>query len=562
MRRGRRRFTARPTPRRSLLAGDSQYVGLLHAMNRLQAGSYIAECLQICDFVRMKPPPARLVIYPMKISLNPTEAWQPLPASEWDAEAARHLLRRTGWAAQPAVVARAARDGLTTTLERLYPNDPILLPKPRMVERIEGDAPELLQSLQTMAADEKVRTRREVQERQRLALQDLSIKWLRYAAQPDQAAFAKWVLFLSDVYVVSAQKVQNAGHIYDHFDVLARHGLGPAPALTKAVSRSPAMITYLDLGQSQKRAPNENFARELFELFLLGEGNYSEADIKESARAFTGYRAQPYQEGFHYAPGQHDDTPKTIFGQKGNFTGDDVIDLAYRQPAAGAFLPHELVKFYLSDEMIPKDYLAALGEVWQASGYELRPLAHRFFGSRLFFAPEFRGNFIKSPVQFYLGLVQDLQLDVSPLPRLTLNPLRQMGQWLFYPPNVRGWVGGRNWINSATLASRRQLVEALFSPIDEKTLNADEQIDLLAARTNGLTRFDVDDAALADIAELDAPNAAARLVNDFLPTPATSDLKASVQSFLAAAGDNEKQRLRRVRRAAVTLLQAPEYQLC
>ncbi len=499
----------------------------------------------------------------MKLSLNPGDAWQPLPAAEWNAEAARHLLRRAGWTAQPAAVERAVRDGLTTTLERLFPAEPLLMAKPRMVERLQNDEPQLVQSAQKMSGDEKFRAQREVQERQRIAVQDLSIKWLQFAVQPEGAAFAKWVLFLSDIYVISAEKVRNTGHLFAHFNLLARYGLGPAPVLTKAVSRSPAMITYLDLNQSQKRAPNENFARELFELFVLGEGNYSEKDIKESARAFTGYKAAPYQGEFRYAPGQHDGTAKTIFGQTGSFTGDDVIDLAYQQKAAGAFLPHELVKFYLSsDTMLPREYLFALGDSWRAAGYELRTLVHRFFGSRLFFAPEFRGNFIKSPLQYYLGLVQDLQLQVAPLPRLTLNPLRQMGQWPFYPPNVRGWVGGRNWINSATLSARRQFVESLFAPIDENSLNADEQIELLAARTNGITRFTVDDESLADLTKLDAAGAAQRLVRDFLPVPVAPGLDSNLKTFLETGPANEKQRLRRVRRATVTLLQAPEYQLC
>ncbi len=499
----------------------------------------------------------------MKFSLNPGEAWQPLPATEWNADAARHLLRRAGWTAQPAAVDQAAHDGLTTTLERLFPATPVLMPKPRLIERLENDAPQLARTAQTTSGEEKIRAQREVQERQRLAVQDFSIKWLQHAAQPDQAAFAKWILFLSDVYVVSAEKVRNTAHLFEHFDLLARHALGPAPALTKAVSRSPAMITYLDLNQSQKRAPNENFARELFELFVLGEGNYAEKDIKESARAFTGYRAQPFKGDFRYAPTQHDGTPKTIFGQTGAFTGDDVIDLAYHQPAAAAFLPHELVKFYLSsDAMLPPEYLAALGTSWRESGFELRTLAHRFFGSRMFFAPEFRGNFIKSPLQFFLGLAQDLRLDVAPLPRLTLNPLRQMGQWLFYPPNVRGWVGGRSWINSATLSARRQLVESLFVPIDENNLNADELIELLAARTNGVAHFTVEDDSLAALAKLDPMQAAARLAQDFLPVAVAPDFSASVATFIASGPSDEKQRLRRVRRAAVTLLQAPEYQLC
>lgn len=498
----------------------------------------------------------------MNPAASPSDAWQPLPASEWNVSAARHLLRRAGWTARPDDVERAVRDGLPATIDRLFPASPALMPKPRSVTRLEDDAPKF-RAAQQLTGEEKQRAQRETQERSRIALQDLSIKWLQLAAQPDGSAFAKWVLFLSDVYVVSAEKVRSPALLHQHFDILARNALGPAPALSKAVSRSPAMVVYLDLNQSQRKAPNENFARELFELFVLGEGNYTEQDIKESARAFTGYRAQPLQDsGFRYVAQQHDPTPKTIFGETGNFTGDDVIDLAYRQKAAAAFLPHEMVKFYLSDTPLPAEHLAALGEDWRANGFELRALVRRFFGSRLFFAPEFRGNFIKSPLQFYFGLIQDLNLNVAPLPRYTLNPLRQMGQWPYYPPNVRGWVGGRNWINSATLAARRQLVESLFAPIDENALNADEQIELIAARTNGVSDFTVSDALPSEIARLPDNAAAERLVDTFLAVPVTREFRDSVRQFLATAGSDEKQRVRRARRAAVTLLQSPEYQLC
>ena len=499
----------------------------------------------------------------MALSLKPQEAWQPLPASDWNADAARHLLRRAGWTAQPEAVDLAVRTGLDATLDRLFPAEPSLLPKPRLVARMEQDTPRLAQNLQTMSGEERLKFQRETQERQRLALQDLAIKWLQQAARPENAAFAKWVLFLSDVYVVAADKVRNAAFIHEHFDIIGRHALGPAPALTKAISRSPAMVVYLDLNQNQRRAPNENFARELFELFVLGEGNYTEADIKEAARAFTGYRAQLYQGiGFRYTPAQHDDGDKTVFGETGKFTGDEVIDLAYRQRAAGSYLPHEMVKFYLSDTPLPAEYLAALGTEWREGGYELRTLAKRFLGSRLFFAPEFRGAFIKSPLQFYLGLLQDLRLEVAPIQRFTLNPMRQMGQLLFYPPNVRGWVGGRNWINSATLAARRQLVETLFAPIDERSLNADEQLDLVAAESNGITAFTVEDAALAPLAQLSAPEAAQRLVAGYLAVPVPREFVQNLGQFLASGPADESQRLRRVRRATVTLLQSPEYQLC
>ena len=497
------------------------------------------------------------------LSQAPATAWQPLPDAEWNADAARHLLRRAGWTAQRTDVERAVREGLASTLERLFPAAPALFPEPVQVARFAEELPAYAERERAAQTPEERRlVQRDRRERGQTAVQDMSLRWLAYAAQPENAAFAKWVLFLSDIYVVGFDKVQNPPFIWQHFDVLGRLGLGPAPALTKAVSRSPAMMLYLDLNQNRREAPNENFARELFELFVLGEGNYTEKDIKEAARAFTGYRLRPATGEVSFVANQHDSGPKTVFGHTGDLNGDDVIDLAYGTPAAGAFVPHELVKFYLSDTMLPAEYLQSLGELWRTEGgYDLRWLARSFFGSRLFFAPEFRGDFIKSPVQFYLGMVQDLDLSVVPLPRFVLNPLRQMGQVLYTPPNVRGWVGGRAWVNSASLAARRTMVELLFSPIDERKLNADEQLDLVAAHTNGADRFTFADDNLKPLAAL-APGAAVQtLETDYLPVPSETAFAANLAQFIGT-GESPAEQTRRLRRAVITLLQSPEYQLC
>ena len=496
----------------------------------------------------------------MQISLPASEAWQPLPSSEWNADAARHLLRRAGWSARADDVNRAVADGLPATLDRLFPVQPTLFPQPKLVANLRDDTPDLAQRLTSATEQEKRMVQREARERTQLALQDMSIKWLQYAANPANSAFAKWTLFLSDVYVVGAEKVKNAALIWQHFDLIGRNALGTAPVLAKAMSRSPAMVNYLDLNQSKRDAPNENFARELFELFLLGEGNYTEADIKEAARAFTGYRQQLGE--FRFAQRQHDATAKTIFGETAPFSGDGVIDVAFRQKAAARFLPHEMVKFYLSETPLPIGHLDAIGEMWRGRHFNLAALIQQFFGSRIFYAPEFRGDFIKSPIQFYLGLVQELQLDVAPLPRQVLVPLRQMGQMLFNPPNVRGWVGGRNWINSATLNVRRQLVDSCFNPVREDSLNADEQIEVVAARAAGAGHFTVSDELLNPWATLDPTQAADRLLANFLALPAAPEFRDSVRKFLADDHVDAVQRQRRLRRATVVLLQSPEYQLC
>jgi len=220
-----------------------------------------------------------------------------------------------------------------------------------------------------------------------------------------------------------------------------------------------------------------------------------------------------------------------------------------------------MVRFYLSETPLQTEVLAPLGTWWHSQHYNLRALALRFFGSRLFFEPSYRGNYIKSPVQFYLGLVQDLQLDVAPLARRVLGSLRQMGQTLFTPPNVRGWVGGRNWINSATLSARRQLVQSFFYPINEANLNADEQAEINAARADGHTHFTVDPEHLKAFSNLPSDEATNRFITTFLPLEVDDAFRAQIRDFLNLPG-TPAQHNERVRNAVVTLLQSPEYQLC
>lgn len=490
--------------------------------------------------------------------LTPSQAWQPLSFLHWNEAAARHLLRRVGWAATPTEVQRAHRSGLRATLDRLFPSTIPAFPRTAAIEREITRTNELRQLRRaTEDYEERQKIDREQRELNRVALEDLALRWLRAAAQPDRAALEKWIFFLSNLYVVSAERVRVGQLIHLHHDLLRQGALGTAPDLAKAVSRSPAMVIYLDLQGSQSNRPNENFARELFELFTLGEGHYTEDDIKEAARAFTGYRQ--YDGQFRFRPAQHDSGRKTLFGQSGNFRGDDVIDLIFQQPAAGTFVPREMTRFYLTDSPLPPELFAALGTWWKGRNYNFRELCLRFFSSTLFYHPSFRAGHIKSPVHYYLGLLNDLQIDSTPLPRTTLNPLRLMGQNLFFPPNVRGWVGGRLWINSSTLAARRQLVDALFTPVNEARLNADDQIALRTAREEGATAFTVDQARLTAFAALGAEAIADRFVTYFLPVPVNPAYRDTLLTFLK--GDTGIVTPARVRQAAISVLQAPEYQL-
>lgn len=498
---------------------------------------------------------------PERLPFSAEHAWDPLPEEEWTLAAAQHLLSRAGWSSSAGEVADVHARGLEAALERLFPGAPPEFPRPPEIDRWTESAREASARRRQAAPAERRRLQQAIREEARVATHQLVLQWLQAARDPSRSAFEKWVLFLSDVYVVGTDKVQDAAALFAHHDLLRRHALGSAPDLTKAVSRSPGMILYLDLQTSRREAPNENFARELFELFVLGQGNYSEQDIKEAARAFTGYRQRLGT--FVHQPRQADNGSKTVFGREGRWSGDDVIDLAYERPAAATFLPTEMMRVYLDVEPVPEPWIQPLAQAWRESAFDLRTLLHRFFGSRMFFSPEFRGQAIKSPVHFYLGLLQDLDLDVVPVPRLTLIPLRQMGQLPYAAPNVRGWVGGRNWINSATLAARRRMVQLLFAPVDEDRLNADEARAIQHQEARGIRRWSVVDDTFQSFSSLDPAEAADKIVRAFLPESALEEPRQALVDHLGAEyRRGSRARERALRDAIVALLQSPAYQLC
>jgi len=329
------------------------------------------------------------------------------------------------------------------------------------------------------------------------------------------------------------------------------------PDLCKRVSREPAMIRYLNLDKNTARKPNENFARELFELFTLGEGNYTETDIKEAARAFTGYRARDRYE-FHFQRKRHDSSLKTVFGETGTWDGDEVIDITFRQPAARTFLVRELIKFYLTDDEVPEPYIEALGEQWAAYNFDLRYLLETFFQSRLFFHPAYRGNLVKSPIQFYLGLCQNLRLDLVPFQGRLLKSMDVMGQSFYNPPNVRGWLYGEHWINSTTISARRQLVDYVFSPMNEERLNGNDQRDLKTARREGRARFLVTDERLSPLLNMEPGEIAEHLTTYFI----TPRFRSAYQPVLEAIVAQPEQMEANIRNAVIALLQSPAYNLC
>ncbi|MBL9083432.1 MAG: DUF1800 family protein, partial [Planctomycetales bacterium] len=255
-----------------------------------------------------------------------------------------------------------------------------------------------------------------------------------------------------------------------------------------------AMLLWLDSAVNRKTRPNENFAREVMELFTLGTGHYTERDIKEAARCFTGWEV--HNNRFWFNRPQHDDGPKQVLGERGNFDGDQMVALLLEQPACARFLVRKLFRFLIADEppvgdgdsataqvagtpnstaVRPSDeFIEPLARQLRESGYDIAGVVRTMLASNYFYSAAVAGRRIKGPVEFAVGLVRSLEGHVDHY--ALADDLAALGQQVFYPPNVKGWNGGRDWINAYTLLSRTNLVERLTAGSGryERKLKLDE----------------------------------------------------------------------------------------
>ncbi|HUE40411.1 MAG TPA: DUF1800 domain-containing protein, partial [Chthoniobacterales bacterium] len=290
---------------------------------------------------------------------------------------------------------------------------------------------------------------------------DLRRWWLDRMLNGPAPLLEKMTLFWHGHFATSIQKVRDAYWMWLQNDTLRRNALGNFGALAKKMSRDPAMMIYLDLQQSRQEHPNENWARELMELFTVGIGNYSEQDIRESARAFTGYRIDFTTQQFHFAPFQQDHQSKTFMGRNGNLNGDEIIDMLVSKPACAQFIGRKLWRFFAEDEPASAIVDSVAGTI-RKHNFEMRPVLREIFSSGEFYSDRAMGNQIKSPVQYIVQTSKLLNAPAPP-PLAAQNAMRQMGQILFAPPNVKGWDGGKQWISTSTLLFRYNFANYLIN---------------------------------------------------------------------------------------------------
>jgi uncharacterized protein (DUF1800 family) len=247
-------------------------------------------------------------------------------------------------------------------------------------------------------------------------------------------------------------------------DLLIRtHAMGNFGVLLKAMAFNPMMLIYLDGVSNSKGKPNENFARELLELFTLGEGNYSEQDIKEVAKAFTGWRISKDGKQGVLQKKRHDNSVKTVLNKTGRLTGNDVLDILLKHPRTAEFIAEKFWREFISLERPDPNIIRDWGNKFRQSNYSIEVLLRTVLNSPAFWDQRNRASLIKSPMDFIIGTLRSLDLEDNNLPLQVLSAqFRQLGQDLYTPPNVKGWPGGESWISDVTLPKRQQFLRRLM----------------------------------------------------------------------------------------------------
>jgi hypothetical protein len=365
--------------------------------------------------------------------VNPSEAWKPWQPGdgEWNRKWIAHLYRRAAFGASVPEIEKAGSAGLAKTIDHWMAGEP--------------DAAERLELLNETGQfyNEPV---------------NLRVWWLYAMLEGGHPLREKLTLFWHNHFATSYAKVRSTKLMYEQNVTLRKHALGRFRPFLLDMSKDTAMLVWLDSNQNVKGAPNENYAREVMELFSLGVGNYSEKDVKEAARSFTGWHHDVEGNKFENNPLLHDEGEKTVLGKTGNWTGADVVRILCDQPACARFLVGKLYSYLVSETVPPRGLLEPLASSFRKSNYDIAALVRTMISSQLFFSEHAYRKRVKWPVEYALGAVRAAVSARVPMSDL-VDPLAKMGQVLFSPPNVKGWRTGTDWLNSATLLARNNFAE-------------------------------------------------------------------------------------------------------
>ncbi len=329
------------------------------------------------------------------------------------------------------------------------------------------------QKRKELTADE----RKMIQKKQRESIRNLNLTWLEEMIKSSAQLREKMAFFWHGHF---ACRNLNIFYQQQLLDIIRRNALGNFRDMLHEVSKSAAMINFLNNNQNRKDHPNENFAREVMELFTLGRGNYTESDIKDAARAFTGWGANVQGE-FIFRRFQHDAGSKTVLGITGNLQGDEVLDILLEQKQTAKFITQKVDKFFVN-EVPDATRIEWLADRFYQSNYEISKLMEDIFTSEWFYDQKNIGSIIKSPIELLAGIQRILPMEVQNEEAILLLQ-RLLGQVFFYPPNVAGWPGGKSWIDSSSLMMRMRL-PMLINDVDTLNIRPKDDDDQMMGRND------------------------------------------------------------------------------
>jgi len=404
----------------------------------------------------------------------------PKADNSWTIFEAAHLLNRAGFGGDPDDIKRLHALGREKAVDSLVspaePIDAFAAPdwstdgqaaadlKMRMEQRRE-----MQQAVKGLSPEEAAKKRREIQKDYQRENRNRSLEaqgwWFRRMLATEAPLREKMTLFWHDHFATSIQKVKQPVLLVRQNELFRKSAFGSFRQLTQAMLLDPAMMLYLDTQSSKKGMPNENFAREVMELFTLGEGNYTEEDIHAAARAFTGYQMDRYNGTVYHNKRQWDSGDKTVFGKTGAFTGEDVINLIFEKKETARFMSRKLWEFFVYENP-PPAAIDALADSFVKAGYQTGPLLREIFLSKEFYSEAATRTQIKCPVQFLVAMLKQLEISEPPA-GFPIVAEQQLGQVLFLPPNVAGWDWGKAWINTNTLLTRYNLAGFLTKGSEE-----------------------------------------------------------------------------------------------
>jgi len=466
-------------------------------------------------------------------------------AGPWDPRLAAHLARRAGFGGTPDDVARlAAMQPQSAVDSFVHLPDTSKLPGPPQLEPLYNAQQVQRAARQQAAADPEAAKAKQAQvgRLRRQEIVALQTWWIDRMINTPAPLQEKMTLFLHGHFTSAPGKGVQPSDLANQNQLLRGYALGNLHALTLSLSQDPAMLVYLDNARSEKEHPNENYARELMELFTLGIGNYTENDVRESARAFTGWSVRRGGGGFAFNARQHDDGSKTFLGQTGNFDGQSIVDIIFQQPAAARLFATKLIEFFVYDDPEPA-LVDAFADVIRKNKFELQPSLSTLLRSNVFFSDRAYRALVKSPVEFVVGAYQTF--GITKPDTIALGALQRMGQVLFNPPSVKGWDGGAAWLNSQTMLTRENFAGSLM---------ANPNMPQSGWLTDG-------------IATSDAQKVARKLTDTLLLGDVSPASMARLVGYLNGAGVSERSTFgrenadERVRAAAYLTMAMPAYQL-